>query len=103
MPLPPVKFPKRLLWAGLLCTLLPIPPLYLLETRERKTQPHAAENGVLEMQKLMAQYVPADLGLKLFLWACVAVGILCLILAFRKLFPDPERILWEEEWDKKGK
>ena len=103
MPLPKAKVPKGLLLAGFLFTLLPLPILYLLDTKPNVETPLLNEQGSLTIDNLADHYSPRHIALKFFLWGCVGTGLTCLVVAFRKTLPDPERILWEEEWDKKGR
>ena len=51
----------------------------------------------------IGEYGSRNLGLEIFLWCVLFVGIGCLIYAFKLRFPNPEDIQFEEEWEKKGR
>ena len=103
MPLPPSTIPKNLLIIGLVLTFLPQPFLYFLNKSDTDVQQTESSEESIAVDQLVDQHAPSNFYIKLFLWALLTSGVICLIITFKKTLPNPEDKLFEEEWDKKGR
>jgi hypothetical protein len=95
--MPDHKRSNRFLLAGGILFFVPGILLWLLPKLARTPE----EAGLLV--QAIGQSSGRNLGLELFLWGLLVVGLTLLICGLKLRVPNPEDIQFEKDWEKKGR
>ena len=95
--MPDHKRSNRFLLAGGILFSVPGILLGLLPKLARTPE----EAGLLA--QAIGQSSGRNIGVELFLWGLLVVGLAFLIYAYKLRVPNPEDIQFEKDWEKKGR
>ena len=95
--MPDHKRSKGFLFAGVILFSVPGILLWLLPKLARTPE----EAGLLN--QAIGQSSGRSIGMELFLWGLLVVGLIFLICSYKLRVPNPEEIQFEKDWEKKGR